>query len=63
MRKSWNQNTGGLRSLATVVVGLNMALSSQGETSTSPVGFVNAASVRSDVLPPQSTSLLQIESQ
>jgi hypothetical protein len=47
-----------------VIVGLNMALSSQGETSTTPIGFANAASISSDnVMSPQSTSLLQIENQ
>lgn len=39
-----------------------MALSSQGETST-PYGFANAASVSNNELPPQSTSLLQIDNQ
>jgi len=64
MRKSYNYNSGGLRSFAAVIVGLNMALSSQGETSTTPIGFANAASISSDnVMSPQSTSLLQIENQ
>ena len=60
MRKSYIQNTGGLSAIAAAFVGINMALSSQGETS-SPVGFANAASVSRDELPTKSISLLQME--
>lgn len=57
MRKSYNQNTGGLRSVAAAIVGLNIALASQGQTS-SAIGFANAAPVA-----PQSMNLLQIENE